>query len=82
MTTVGYGDVSPLSEPGKAMTLLMILTGVLFIPWQLGELLKQVLKTVNVVERHCKNCNLSRHDPDAQFCKQCGTKLYSEKLEQ
>ncbi len=78
MTTVGYGDVTPLSEPGKAMTLLMILTGVLLIPWQLGELLKQVLKTVNVVERQCKNCNLSRHDPDAQFCKQCGTKLYSE----
>ena len=78
MTTVGYGDVTPLSEPGRAMTLLMILTGVLFIPWQLSELIKQVLKTVNVVEIQCKNCNLSRHDPDAQFCKQCGTKLYSE----
>ncbi len=83
MTTVGYGDVTPLSEPGRAMTLLMILTGVLFIPWQLSELIKQVLKTVNVVEKHCKKCNLSRHDSDAQFCKQCGTKLYSEEeLEQ
>ncbi len=79
MTTVGYGDVTPLSETGRAMTLLMILTGVLFIPWQLGELLKQVLKTVNVIEKQCSNCNLSRHDPDAEYCKQCGTKLYSEK---
>lgn len=75
MTTVGYGDVTPLSEPGRAMTLLMILTGVLFIPWQLSELIKQILKTVNRVEKPCKNCNLSRHDSDAQFCKYCGTKL-------
>ena len=78
MTTVGYGDVTPLSETGRAMTLLMILTGVLFIPWQLSELLKQVLKTVNVIEKQCTNCNLSRHDPDAKYCKHCGTKLYSE----
>lgn len=80
MTTVGYGDVTPLSLAGKSMTLLMILTGVLFIPWQLGELIKQVIKTINLGEGiQCKNCNLSRHDFDAQFCKQCGTKLYSNK---
>jgi voltage-gated potassium channel len=29
MTTVGYGDVTPLSQSGKVMTLLMIFTGVL-----------------------------------------------------
>ena len=75
MTTVGYGDVTPLSEAGRAMTLLMILTGVLFIPWQLSELIKQVLKTVNLVEKKCLYCNLSRHDPDAKFCKKCGNKL-------
>lgn len=75
MTTVGYGDVTPLSEVGKAMTLLMILTGVLFIPWQLSELIKQVLKTVNLVQKECSNCSLSRHDPDAKFCKKCGTEL-------
>ena len=79
MTTVGYGDVTPLSLPGRAMTLLMILTGVLFIPWQLGELIKQVIKTVNLVAIQCSNCNLSSHDPDAEFCKQCGTKLYSNR---
>ena len=79
MTTVGYGDVTPLSQPGRAMTLLMILTGVLFIPWQLGELIKQVIKTVNLVAIQCENCNLSSHDSDAQFCKQCGAKLYSNR---
>ena len=75
MTTVGYGDVTPLSEPGRAMTLLMILTGVLFIPWQFGELIAEVVKKVNSIEQKCDRCGLSRHDPDAQFCKQCGNKL-------
>ena len=75
MTTVGYGDVTPLSQAGRVMTLLMIFTGVLFIPWQLSELIKQFVKTADLVEQECHNCNLSRHDPDALFCKQCGTDL-------
>jgi len=79
MTTVGYGDVTPLSQPGRLMTVLMIFTGVLFIPWQLSELIGQVVKTSSLVETKCSNCNLSRHDPDAVFCKQCGTQLAIKK---
>ncbi len=75
MTTVGYGDVTPLSQAGRALTLMMILTGVLFIPWQLSELVAQVAKKVNLVETKCSRCSLARHDPDAQYCKQCGEKL-------
>ena len=79
MTTVGYGDVTPLSEGGRFMTVLMIFTGVLFIPWQLSELIGQVVKTSGLIEQKCSNCNLSRHDPNALFCKQCGTKLNTNK---
>ncbi len=75
MTTVGYGDVTPLSQVGRIMTVLMIFTGVLLIPWQLSELIAQVVKTSNLIEQQCSNCNLFRHDLDAVFCKQCGTKL-------
>jgi len=75
MTTVGYGDVTPLSQAGRFMTVLMIFTGVLFIPWQLSELIGQVVKTSNLVEQKCSNCSLSRHEPDAIFCKLCGTEL-------
>ncbi|WP_036481684.1 ion transporter [Myxosarcina sp. GI1] len=81
MTTVGYGDVTPLSEAGRAMTVLMIFTGVLFIPWQLSELIGLVVKTATSVEEKCHNCGLSRHEPDAIFCKQCGTKLDTEENE-
>lgn len=78
MTTVGYGDVTPLSQAGRFMTVLMIFTGVLFIPWQLSELIGQVVKTSSLVEQKCPNCSLSRHEPDALFCKQCGTELPPE----
>jgi len=56
------------------MTVLMILTGIALIPWQLGDLIKQLVKTANV-ETLCPTCGLSFHDADAQFCKLCGTNL-------
>ncbi|NEP13482.1 MAG: ion transporter [Symploca sp. SIO2C1] len=75
MTTVGFGDVTPISEAGRLLTLLMIMTGIVLIPWQLGDLIKQLLKTANKVDIPCGNCGCSSHDADAQFCKACGTKL-------
>ena len=75
MTTVGYGDVIPLSEIGRVLTLLMIGTGVSLIPWQLSDLAKQLLRDTNKVKKGCSGCGLSFHDPDASFCKNCGTKL-------
>jgi len=75
MTTVGFGDVTPISGVGRLLTVLMILTGIALIPWQLGDLIKQLLKTANQIEKVCSGCALPFHDKDAQFCKICGTKL-------
>ena len=75
MTTVGFGDVTPTSDAGKLMTVLMILTGIALIPWQLGDLIKQVAKSANKVNAVCPKCQLSSHDLDARFCKFCGGKL-------
>ncbi|MUG95554.1 ion transporter [Scytonema sp. UIC 10036] len=75
MTTVGFGDVTPVSELGRLLTVLMILTGVALIPWQVGDLIKRLFKTANQVETTCSGCGLRFHDVDAKFCKSCGTKL-------
>jgi voltage-gated potassium channel len=75
MTTVGFGDITPTSQAGKLMTVLMILTGIALIPWQLGDLIKQVAKSANKLNAVCPKCQLSTHDLDASFCKRCGTKL-------
>lgn len=75
MTTVGFGDVTPISESGRLLTVLMILTGVTLIPWQVGDLIKGLVKNANQVETVCSACGLTFHDQDAKFCKRCGTKL-------
>ncbi|WP_017316339.1 ion transporter [Mastigocladopsis repens] len=75
MTTVGFGDVIPISELGRLMTVLMILTGIALIPWQVGDLIKRLVKTANQVETVCSGCGLSFHDTNAKFCKICGTRL-------
>ncbi|MBW4615159.1 MAG: potassium channel family protein [Desmonostoc vinosum HA7617-LM4] len=79
MTTVGFGDVTPISELGRLLTVLMILTGVALIPWQVGDLIKRLVKTANQVEIVCSGCGLIFHDVDAGFCKRCGTKLPTHK---
>ncbi|MUL35435.1 ion transporter [Gloeocapsopsis dulcis] len=75
MTTVGFGDVTPVSQVGRLLTVLMIMTGVALIPWQVGNLIRQFIKASNQVEVRCPTCQLSLHDADAQYCKICGTKL-------
>lgn len=75
MTTVGFGDVTPLSQAGKFLTIVMILTGIALIPWQLGDLIKQLVKTSHQVDILCKGCGLSIHEKKANYCQNCGTKL-------
>ncbi|MDJ0514939.1 MAG: ion transporter [Trichodesmium sp. MO_231.B1] len=75
MTTVGFGDVIPISEKGRLLTVLMILTGISLIPSQLGDLIKQLIKTANKQEKVCSDCGFYYHDIDAKFCKICGTEL-------
>lgn len=75
MTTVGYGDVTPTSEAGRGLTVMMILTGIALIPPQLSRLIRQLGKVSTAQHRPCLSCGLNLHDEDAQFCKRCGTLL-------
>ncbi|NJL81651.1 MAG: ion transporter [Richelia sp. SM2_1_7] len=80
MTTVGFGDVTPVTQIGRLLTVLMILTGIALIPWQVGDLIKQIIKTTNQVKTICSGCGWDLHDENAKFCKICGTKLFSNDL--
>jgi voltage-gated potassium channel len=75
MTTVGFGDIAPITEAGRLLTVLMIITGVALIPWQVGDLVRRLVKSAAQVEVLCTECGLELHDRDAQCCKRCGTPL-------
>lgn len=78
MTTVGFGDITPISEAGRGLTIAMILTGIALIPTQVGDFIKQFTKVQNSVRVTCDGCGLLGHEEDAQFCRRCGTQLPPE----
>lgn len=75
MTTVGYGDVTPISDVGRGLTVAMILTGVALIPTQISSLIRQLVKVTESRHHPCPGCGWTSHDEDALFCKRCGTAL-------
>jgi voltage-gated potassium channel len=79
LSTVGYGDVTPLSPWGKVVTIVMILSGIAIIPWQLGKLVKVLFESATKTGLKCKKCGLQEHDKDSKHCKMCGTKLPKRK---
>lgn len=79
VTTVGYGDITPVTQSGKIMTILMILVSVALIPWQFALLMKEVIFSVSSKKLiACKKCGLRQHDLDAVHCKHCGSIIYQE----
>ncbi|MEL6602501.1 MAG: ion transporter [Cyanobacteria bacterium J06614_10] len=75
MTTVGFGDITPVSEAGRGLTIAMILTGIALIPTQVGKLIQQFTKVQNSVRVSCSQCDLLGHEEDALFCRRCGAAL-------
>ncbi|MEM9566821.1 MAG: ion channel, partial [Cyanobacteria bacterium P01_E01_bin.34] len=78
MTTVGYGDLTPVSEGGRLLTVLMILTGIALVPWQVGDLIQRLVRSQTSREIACNHCGLAFHEADAAFCRRCGTSLKQE----
>ena len=78
LTTVGFGDLIPVSWEGRFLTMGMILAGVLIIPWQLTTLARQIVRHDTKKDITCRRCGLQGHDPDASHCKACGAVIYQE----
>ncbi|MFH1589323.1 MAG: ion transporter [archaeon] len=79
LTTVGFGDVTPMSDWGQIVTILMILSGIVLIPWQASQVIREWMH-ISAKQKAitCKNCGLKYHDPDASHCKSCGHVIYQE----
>ncbi len=78
LTTVGFGDIVPVSGAGKAVTVLCILSGIVLIPWQIGKIVREWLYFSQKKPVICEHCGLKYHDHDAVHCKACGHLIYQE----
>jgi voltage-gated potassium channel len=78
LTTVGFGDIVPVSSGGKWVTVLMILSGIILIPWQVSRMVREWLRLSSKREILCPGCGLRYHDRDASHCKSCGHVIYQE----
>jgi len=78
LTTVGFGDIIPHSEAGKWVTILMILSGIILIPWQVSLIVKEWMRMGTKKEVICPGCGLRYHDEDASHCKSCGHVIFQK----
>jgi voltage-gated potassium channel len=78
ITTVGYGDVTPVTLAGKMMASVIMLTGFAIIAVPTGIVTSELSRGVRESgpkRRRCNECGWGEHDPRARYCQQCGTDL-------
>ena len=77
MTTVGYGDVSPITPAGKMLASVVMIMGYGIIAVPTGIVTAELTSRRNPKARRivCPECASDDHDADARFCKNCGESL-------
>ena len=77
MTTVGYGDIAPVTVMGQTLaSFIMILGyGIIAVPTGIVTSEIHLAKSKMVSTQSCPNCGGERHETNASFCKFCGSKL-------
>jgi voltage-gated potassium channel len=79
ITTVGYGDISPVTPMGKFVASVVMLIGYAIIAVPTGilthDLAMAAKKEKKELPEACPNCGSEGHDGDAAFCKFCGAPL-------
>ena len=78
LTTVGYGDISPVTPLGQLIASMIMISGyaILAVPTGIvtGEIIKGNRGRRNYTET-CPHCMEEGHDADAIYCNHCGGSL-------
>lgn len=82
VSTVGYGDISPITPFGKFVASILILIGYGIIAVPTGIYSAELIQRLTAQNdgRACAECGFSNHHQDAHFCRQCGTKLDNKEV--
>ena len=84
ITTVGYGDVTPHSVIGRAIASVGMLIGYAVIAVPTGIITAELTVSQRAHNdkqareaRNCSNCAAVEQDPEAHYCRACGSALPS-----
>ena len=79
LTTVGYGDITPITDLGKFISAIVMILGYAIIVVPTGIFSAQIIQSArNHRENYnCPECGEPGHDQDALFCNNCGAKFPS-----
>lgn len=79
ITTVGYGDISPITPLGQFLSAIVMMMGYAILAIPTGilsvELNEAYKKSRNASTQCCPSCTKEGHDQDANHCKYCGDSL-------
>lgn len=75
LTTVGYGDIAPMTTLGKFIAGAVMILGYAIIAVPTGIVTAQLVQNKNISTETCPNCLKEGHEPDALFCKYCGENI-------
>jgi voltage-gated potassium channel len=77
LTTVGYGDITPVTFLGKFFASLIMLAGYAIIAVPTGIMSAALIKAErkDITAQTCPSCYKQGHDKDAVYCKYCGGPL-------
>lgn len=91
LTTVGFGDIAPVTPLGQFIAAVIMIMGYGIIAVPTGIVSAEYTKSmenqevddidyVHVNSQTCRNCNSTKHRDDADFCHSCGTRLHDEDI--
>jgi len=76
MTTVGYGDITPITTAGRFFSAVVMLLGYTIIAVPTGIVSASMIQASHdAANRVCPNCGKAGHDMSATHCKYCGSAL-------
>lgn len=79
LTTVGYGDIAPVTDVGRFISAILMILGYAIIAVPTGIVTAEFAKAGNtnkpISTQACPNCGKEGHEYDATYCKFCGSEL-------
>ncbi|HSK13694.1 MAG TPA: ion transporter, partial [Phnomibacter sp.] len=77
LTTVGYGDITPVTVLGKLVASVIMILGYSIIAVPTGIVSSEMTAIFyhGHKERVCAGCGLEDHEVDAKYCRRCGKQI-------